>query len=91
MKIYILAVESKDPSRTYKDLDKTLSSHAQGEPCHVLDNAWCIRSDRSLKDLYNFINGKVIHSDDGFVLAPLDEPWLSRNAKTRDDCFDLNE
>lgn len=90
MKIYLIAVEVTDPSRTYKDLDKMVSSHQQGQPCHVLENAWCVRSDRSLKDLYKFVDGKV-HPDDRFVIAPLDEPWLSRNTKNEGDCFDLNE
>ncbi len=92
MKTYIVVVESTDSSRTYDDLDDRLSKHyeAKSKPCHVLGSAWCVRSDKDIKEIYGFL-GKLVDINDRFVIASVDEDWLVRNAKSKSDCFDLND
>lgn len=92
MKIYIIAVEKTDPSRSYDDLGEKLSKHEalKENPCHVLESLWCVRSEKDVKFMEHLV-GKLIDVNDKFVIAEVDNNWIARNTKSKHDCFDLND
>jgi hypothetical protein len=88
MEIYLVVVESTNSIRNYSNLGDKLKN--KGDDCQTMDNAWCLRSNNSSKEIFDYLRNGIVHPLDRLLVAKISEPWLCQNTRSQGDCFDLN-
>jgi hypothetical protein len=89
MPIFMVAVESVSPRRSYSRLGEQLGK--RGDDCQTLDNMWCVRTKDSLQSMCDFLASGIVHPEDKFIVVPVAGPWGCQNTKTQGDCFEDEE
>jgi len=86
MKSFCVVVDLQ-ASFNQPDLGKQMATDA-GFECHVLGNAWCIRTNKALDELYSDLTKLPALSNAAFMVVPIDGTWRSHHCKTEFECFD---
>lgn len=85
MNQYLIVIDPFDLTQ-YDGFGETLRQ--LGHECHVLSNAWALRTPRDANQIERFISGGLVDPRDKFMVVPTAGEWLPHNCKSYAECYD---
>lgn len=58
------------------------------DECHVMENVWCIRTNRTVDQVYHILADIPLIQNKPFLIIPVEGTWRSHHCPSFSECFD---